>query len=404
MLAPRTCIVNPHPTSQGHTTQLRGGGVLNDDCSSVTVDNLAGGGSLTYTGTTVGATNIGDAVAGSNLDLGGDTVFVFHAFTTTVCTDLAIAYCGTTTLPAIYQAVLSLTCPMDADFVNFSSGEFTSCTDGNATIYWTAVPAGTYYLPVRGEPATAGPYTITVTATACPTAPANDDCETAPALTVEATCVGTPFTTAGATQTLDPILCEGFTSANALDVFFTFTATSTSHTIGVVGFNEADAMVELLEGGCGSLTSMACADATFPQTVAVDGEVTVEQLIQTGLTIGTTYTVRVYDWGHNSPEHNFEICVTEGEGNNIGIDESAVSEWTVFPNPNDGQFSLTYIGANGNVNIEVDDLTGRVVYSEQVSLAKGANHNIDLSGLSAGNYNVRLTANGARTEQRLMVK
>ena len=28
----------------------------------------------------------------------------------------------------------------------------------------------------------------------------------------------------------------------------------------------------------------------------------------------------------------------------------------------------------------------------------------DLSGLTAGNYNVRLTVNGARSEQRLMVK
>lgn len=34
----------------------------------------------------------------------------------------------------------------------------------------------------------------------------------------------------------------------------------------------------------------------------------------------------------------------------------------------------------------------------------GTNHTLDLTGLSAGNYNVRLTVNGVRTEQRLMVK
>jgi hypothetical protein len=316
--------------------------------------------------------------------------------------DIAVAYCGTATQPAIYQAVLSLDCPMDTNLINFSSGNFTDCSDGNATIFWTAVPAGTYYLPVRGEPATAGPYTITVTGTACPTPPPGDECGGAIALTSGSTCVGTPFFTTGATESLPAILCEGFTSPNALDVWFSFVCTSATQTIAVVGPNEADAMIELFEGNCASPSSLGCADATFPQAA---GETTTEQLIQGGLTVGTTYYVRVYDWGHASPDHYFEICVTEGSGTNIGIEENTTaSDWSIYPNPGTGVFNIQYNGANTSVSIEVIDITGRVVYTQQTSMAAGTNHSIDLSGVATGNYNVRLTANGVRTEQRLAVK
>ena len=400
--ASRISLINPSASAQhGTAGEWRGGPPPNDNCSAVTIDALASGSTLNYTGTTVGATNTGDAEPGSGLDLGGDTVFVFHAFTTTGCNDISIAYCGTDPQPAIYQAVLSTTCPMGEDLINFSSGEFTSCSDGNATINWVAVPAGTYYVPVRGEPATAGAYALAITATACPSAPANDECEAATVLAPGTNCVGTPFTTTGATQTLEPILCADFTSENALDVFFSFQATATTMTIGVIGFNAADAMVELLEGTCGSLSSLACADATFPGTA---DETTSEELIQSGLAIGTTYFVRVYDWGHNSADHNFEICVVEGEGSGIGMDENAVSEFSIFPNPGTGVFNLQYAGKNGLANIEVLDVTGRIVYNKQAQVANGSTNSMDLTGLGAGNYNVRLTVGGVRTEQRLMVK
>jgi hypothetical protein len=214
--------------------------------------------------------------------------------------------------------------------------------------------------------------------------------------------VGTLFNTTGATQTLAPIECAGFTSSNAFDVWFSFVATNTSMTIAVTGFNAADAMVELFEGTCGNLTSLQCADETFPQ--AAD-EQTSEQLVYTGCTVGTTYYVRVYDWGHASDAHEFEMCVVSGEGTNIGIEENAnASDWSVFPNPGTGVFTLQYSGANAAADIEVFDLTGRAVYTSRTAVANGTNHTLDLTGVSAGNYNVRLTVNGVRTEQRLMVK
>ncbi|MEO8587968.1 MAG: GEVED domain-containing protein [Flavobacteriales bacterium] len=147
-----------------------GGTPPNDDCGSVTATNLASGASVIFTGDNTGASSAGDVVPGSVLDVGGDTTIVWHMFTTTECNDVTIAYCGTLVQPAVYWATLATSCPADDNVINFSGGNFTDCLDGNATIVWIGLPAGTYYLPVRGEPATAGPYTIEVSAVACATA------------------------------------------------------------------------------------------------------------------------------------------------------------------------------------------------------------------------------------------
>ncbi len=363
----------------------------NDLCSGAVNQSLSAGGSVTFTGDNTGA-----------LDtefLGAATVW--HSFTTTECTNLALTYCGTS--PAFGNAFLNLfsDCP---PVTAFGSASFntTDCPDGNVTIYYENVPAGTYYYGVLTEEGAVGPYTITVGAVACDPAPGNDECAFALPVVSGVDCVPAGFTTDNATESMPAIECAGFTSDNALDVWFSFVATSTDQTIGVVGFNAADAMIELFSGDCTNLTSLGCADATFPG--AAD-ETTTELLVQTGLTVGTTYYVRVYDWGHASDAHLFEICITEGSVNNVGIAENTGADaWSIYPNPSEGLFNLNYTGANTAATIEVIDVTGRVVYNERGQLANGTVRSIDLKGLSAGTYTVRLTAGNERSEQRLMVK
>ncbi|MBP7515177.1 MAG: T9SS type A sorting domain-containing protein, partial [Flavobacteriales bacterium] len=63
-----------------------------------------------------------------------------------------------------------------------------------------------------------------------------------------------------------------------------------------------------------------------------------------------------------------------------------------------------YIGASGRGTIEVFDVSGRSVYTQQAQLNNGTVRTLDLTGVAPGNYNVRLTMNGVRTEQRLMVR
>lgn len=368
----------------------------NDLCSDVTPVALAAGSPVTFTGDNTGATSTGDVIAGGILDVGGDTTTVWHAFTTTECTNISVAYCGTATPPSNYWAVLATSCPADDDLIFFSNGNFSDCGDDNATIFFSSVPAGTYYLPVRGEPATAGPYSILVTATACPPPPANDDCVNATPLDVHLTCQPTQGDVFGATESMPAILCNGFQGDANDDVWYSFVATGINHTITVDAADTLDAVVELFSGDCVGMTSLDCADATLGGGV--------ETIAATDLTPGSTYYVRVYDWYSGYPiASTFDICVTGDI--ETGIAERTAATFNVRPNPSNGNITVRYNAPNAYVSLDVLDMTGRVVYGMQRPLTKGQDIDLSLAGrLAEGNYVLRMTSTEGRSEQRIVVR
>ncbi len=180
-----------------------------------------------------------------------------------------------------------------------------------------------------------------------PVQPSNDYCGSATALSVYGNTCGSTATSDvnGATQSAAPTACDGFSSTNANDVWFTFTATSTAHTITVVPSVGMDAVVDLRNGCPG--TSIDCEDAG-------GGEGSTEVLQAIGLTIGNTYYVRAYDYtGANNPPttSSFTICVTTPcsqpfkpiiAGNNIFC--SGQSSQLSIDNPCSG---CTYTWSNG---------------------------------------------------------
>ncbi|GAB3829069.1 hypothetical protein GCM10028821_15170 [Hymenobacter jeollabukensis] len=133
-------------------------------------------------------------------------------------------------------------------------------------------------------------------------APANDNCAGAVLLTAAATCTTTNGTVSGATQSQAPSTCSQATSSTALDVWYRFVATGTSHVVTVAG--GFDGVLEGFSGACGTLTSLGCIDAIG------NGET----LTLTGLTSGSTYYVRYYAFEDSSlpqPTNGaFTICVT----------------------------------------------------------------------------------------------
>ncbi|HRD54729.1 MAG TPA: hypothetical protein PKY96_18995, partial [Flavobacteriales bacterium] len=135
----------------------------------------------------------------------------------------------------------------------------------------------------------------------CPvSAPSNDACANAISLTPAATCNPVAGSSVGATQSAAPSTCSTFTSSAANDVWYSFTATRTSHRVTVAGQGAFDAIVDLRSGACNG-TTVACVDAT------VNGQT--EVLTVGGLTVGETYLVRVYGWAGGTGA--FTICVEE---------------------------------------------------------------------------------------------
>ncbi|MCB9193815.1 MAG: hypothetical protein H6597_04710 [Flavobacteriales bacterium] len=281
----------------------------NDSCSGVGFTPLAVGNTLTFTGDNTGATITGDYGPGSQLEALG-LASVWHGFSLSSCADVTVTYCGQNPAWGDIWIVLSTGCPADDNNVVISTDyNDTDCGDGNFTVHYVGLQAGSYYMPVMLDPAfdAEGPYSIHVSAAACGAGPANDDCANAIPLTPSTSCVPVAGSVQGATQSMPAITCNGFLGNANDDVWYSFVATATSHTVHVDGADTLDAVVELLTGTCGNLTSLDCADATLGGGV--------EEIAATGLTIGQTYYVRVYDWYAGYPlAPDFTICILAAGG------------------------------------------------------------------------------------------
>ena len=77
------------------------------------------------------------------------------------------------------------------------------------------------------------------------------------------------------------------------------------------------------------------------------------------------------------------------EGNSVAVEENAISEISVYPNPTS---SIINIAAEGMQNITIIDMTGRVVMSKDVN---SNFETISAEGFAKANYMVRIaTADG----------
>jgi len=284
------CVTTPTPPAPA-----------NDDCSGAIA--------LTVYGATCGGETTGNVASATqsipsitcNGSTGNANEDVWYSFVATG-TSHNVTVVGSSNFDAIID-LRSATC---------SAGTNLFCSDssfqgGTEVVIATGLTIGaTYYVRVYDYystvPATTT-FTICVTTPTIP-APANNNCSGATTLTVNGpTCSSaTNGTVAGATQSLAAIACNGSTGNANDDVWYKFTATSTSHNITVVGSASLNAVVDMHALNC-SGANVDCADA--------QGNGGTEIINATGLTIGTLYFVRVYDFGSTVPAtQTFTICVT----------------------------------------------------------------------------------------------
>jgi hypothetical protein len=90
----------------------------------------------------------------------------------------------------------------------------------------------------------------------------------------------------------------------------------------------------------------------------------------------------------------------------VSVSESKNIDFSIYPNPADKQFSISF-GENitGMTRLKISDLTGRVVYSEDINdVRPGQVHSINSPGLNEGIYLLRLTSGENSSIRKLVIK
>ncbi|GAA4450504.1 GEVED domain-containing protein [Rurimicrobium arvi] len=89
-------------------------------------------------------------------------------------------------------------------------------------------------------------------------------------------------------------------------------------------------------------------------------------------------------------------------------DVTNVDNLQIYPNPNNGQFTVSFNAPNAiaDVSVSVTSITGQQIMLEQYqSIGSSFNHSYDLSGKVAGGvYFITLTTDGQKSVQKLIIK
>ena len=376
----------------------------NDHCEDVTAQNLATGSSLTFVGNNTNATYDGDAEDGTIL-----ATYPFpntwHAFTTTECADVTVSYCGTDAGWSNVWKLLTTDCPA-ATIINASSSDDTTCPNGNWTFTFNNLPAGTYYLPVPnvGFGQGGGAYTITVSAALCANAPpANDLCgnvapvDMVPGQTVTFTGDNTNATFAG--------------DAEDGTVMATYPFPNTWHAINVADCIDLTVSYCATDSGWSNVWKLITTDCPantiiYPSTSDSTTCSNHNWTFSFHVLAPGTYYLPVPNVGFGQGGGAYTIDVT-AEHCIINQADAHVAnpDWVLYPNPTDGQVTLSAPGLTGPATVEVVDMTGRSVYSGILALSAHGSQQLSLGGLAApGHYLVVLTTPEGRMHKSMVIR
>jgi hypothetical protein len=163
----------------------------------------------------------------------------------------------------------------------------------------------------------------------------NDDCSGA--IDLSGSVAGT---TLGASQSQAGAFCSGFTGSADDDVWYEFTANSTGTiTVKMDGSTDFDGVLEVFQGDCGSLVSVACSDVTQQGG---------SESIVINASAGTNYKVRVYSFDpYLSSRGDFTISATgsslpisliDFKGEHVG--NKNVLSWSTATESNNNGFQV----------------------------------------------------------------
>ena len=302
-----------------------------------------------------------------------------------------------TTAPTAVVAGDPTICPGGTSVINVfpvSAGSYSWSTGGSGTSI-TVSAAGTYTVTVSncGGSATA---TYTVTAEPLPvavvTAPATEGCD------------GDVLTaTASGGDTYE--WSDGSTSAS-ISVSVVSTGTYTVTVTNACGDEDTTSInLTIHELPAAPVISSTSSGVTSSQTGGGSHMWYVGGILQSesGSVLGNDesyagqniYCIYTDENGCESASSNTVVSVEE-----LG----AIATIGVYPNPTDGRFEINFGAFTGEMNVEISNSLGQVVYSTQLQVNANQIEAIDLSGLVKGVYQVSLQGESGKRIESLIIE
>jgi hypothetical protein len=120
-----------------------------------------------------------------------------------------------------------------------------------------------------------------------------------------------------------------------------------------------------------------------------------------------TYLIVINEDGNcgvaGSTNNGYPAITCNGAGClTVSVDETATNSFNIFPNPNNGQFVIDYVGENGVALIEVMDVAGKVIISNQQGVTSGSRVDMNVGNVR-GMYFVRITMNNQAQVHKVVV-
>ena len=88
----------------------------------------------------------------------------------------------------------------------------------------------------------------------------------------------------------------------------------------------------------------------------------------------------------------------------LGADNFDLTGVSIYPNPNNGEFTLSLNSASGKVNVGIYDIRGRLILDRVISNTGIVNENINLTNVQSGVYLIAIQDGNRKTTKKIVVE
>lgn len=324
--------------------------------------------------------------------------------------------CGTSA-----QQSLSVTSQAAPSATITPAGPTTFCVGGSVTLNANTGGSLTYVWQLNGSnipgatnasytAAAAGDYTVIVSNGTCPATSVPQTVTVNPAPAATATAAGPTTFCDGGSVLLNATTGTGFTYQWQQSGTNLSGATNSSYTVATSG-----SFTVIVDNGSCSATSSAVVVTVNPWPTP--------SITQAGNVLSVSASFVTYQWFRNgtaitgatnqnytaTQTGNYYVVVTDantcsGQSNTLNVTSVGVAsvanagfEAGLYPNPNNGLFTVegSVKAGNGRITMEVVDMTGRVLFAEELPVLNGKiRKEVRMTDYASGMYLLKIRSGG----------